>query len=155
MRWCVMAVVLACSACQIPVSDKKDYPRFSDDTVVGPDADAVFIKVEDHAKCAGFHYAYAQLTAGTPSRAAFYEAAGVDAEMAAVEIATSNISKELAQDMVQQLAKTHAAKWAYMIEVDAKSERVEAQANKCFEMASEQEAIIRDVVKAKYGFRRP
>ena len=51
--------------------------------------------------------------------------------------------------MVQQLAATHAARWAYVIEVDARSDAVQAQADRCFEMAAEQEEIIREVVKAK------
>lgn len=154
MRWFIVALTLALSACQMPSSDISSYPRSALETDIGPDADAAFISAENHARCAGFHHAFAQLTAGTASRAEFYKVAATDAETAAVEIASSTISKELAEDMVQQLAKTHAAKWAYAIEVDAESNSVQSQANRCLELASEQEEIIRNVVKAKFGFRR-
>jgi len=50
------------------------------------------------------------------------------------------------------MAKTHAARWSYLIAADAQSDAVKQQASTCFEMASEQKEIIREVVKAKYGF---
>ncbi|MGI9450853.1 MAG: hypothetical protein ACR2QH_09515 [Geminicoccaceae bacterium] len=88
------------------------------------------------------------------SKADFYAAAANNAEIAATEIATSRISKDLAVDMVDQLAQTHAARWAYAIEANPESDIVQSQASKCLDMATEQEEIIRDVVKAKYGFQR-
>ena len=154
MRWFIVSIAFILSACSGPVDFASPYPKLIRNLDVGPDADAVFVSVEDHAKCAGFHRAFAQLATGTQNKAEFYNAAAADAEVAAVEIATSKISKDLAKDMVQQLAATHAARWAYVIEVDAKSDAVQAQADRCFEMAAEQEEIIREVVKAKYGFQR-
>lgn len=160
MRWIGVVGALALSACNVP-ADKmlpsesmSPYESMIDQGDVDPDADAVFASVEEHAKCAGFYRAFAKLASGTNSKAEFYATAAKDAEIAATEIAGSKISKELAVDMVDQLAHTHAARWAYAIEANAKSDGVQSQANKCFQMAREQEEIIREVVKAKYGFRR-
>lgn len=153
MRWIIVSIVFILSACNSSFDRSSPYPKLIRDLDVGPDADAVFVSVEDHARCAGFHRAFAQSASGIQNKAEFYDAAAADSEVAAVEIATSKISKELAADMVQQLAKTHAARWAYVIEIDAKSDAVQAQADQCFELAAEQEEIIREVVKAKYGFQ--
>ncbi len=153
MRWTIVAASLALSACTLPKSASSPYPSPFGQEDTGPNAETVFASVEEHAKCAGFHRAFARLASGTQSKAEFYTAAAKDAATAAAEIATAKISRELAVDMVDQLARTHAARWAYAIEVDAGSDAVRAQAEKCFEMASEQDEIIRNVVKAKYGFR--
>jgi len=153
MRWTVLMAALALSACGVQ-QDQSPYLALATSGDLGPNADAVFKTVENHARCAGFHRASAKLAADTPSRADFYDAAANDAETAAVELATASISKELATDMVDQLAQTHAARWAYLIEADNQAESVQNQASRCFEMASEQQEILREVVKAKYGFSR-
>ncbi|MGI9434980.1 MAG: hypothetical protein ACR2Q4_09165 [Geminicoccaceae bacterium] len=153
MRWTVLLTALALTACGMQ-QDQSPYLALAKRGDPGPNADAVFKTVENHARCAGFHRASAKLAAETPSRADFYAAAAEDAEIAAVELATASISKELATDMVDQLAQTHAARWAYLIEADNQADPVQDQASRCFEMASEQQEILREVVKAKYGFSR-
>ncbi|MGI9450682.1 MAG: hypothetical protein ACR2QH_08625 [Geminicoccaceae bacterium] len=153
MRWTILLTALALSACGAQ-KDQSPYLALTKSGNPSPNADAVFETVEDHARCAGFHRASAKIAAGTSSRADFYTAAAKDAEVAAVELATASISKELATDMVDQLAQTHAARWAYLIEADNQADPVQEQASLCFEMANEQQEILRQVVKAKYGFSR-
>ena len=153
MRWTILLTALALAACGVQ-KDQAPYLTLAKSGDPAPNADAVFKTVENHARCAGFHRASAKLAAETPSRADFYAAAAKDAEVAAVELATASISKELATDMVDQLAQTHAARWAYLIEADNQAAPVQDQASRCFEMASEQQEILRQVVKAKYGFSR-
>ncbi len=153
MRWIVLMAALALSACGVQ-KGQSPFLTMASGPGPGPNADAVFKNVEDHARCAGFHRASAKLAADTPSRADFYDAAAKDAETAAVELATASISKELATDMVDQLAQTHAARWAYLIEADNQADPVQSQATHCFELANEQQEIIREVVKAKYGFSK-
>jgi hypothetical protein len=121
---------------------------------LGPAGDAAFAKVEDHARCAGFQLASAALAAGTPGKENFFATVAKDAETAAIQLASARIPRDLAADMVDQMAKTHAARWSYLITADAQSDAVKRQAIACFEMAGEQEEIIREVVKAKYGFSR-
>ncbi|MGI9491770.1 MAG: hypothetical protein ACR2QF_05135 [Geminicoccaceae bacterium] len=154
MRWTILLTALALSACGVQ-KEQSPYLALTNGNGPGPNADAVFKTVENHARCAGFHRASAKLAADTPSRADFYSAAAKDAEVAAVELATASISKELATDMVDQLAQTHAARWAYLIEADNQADPVQDQATRCFEMANEQQEILRQVVKAKYGFSQP
>ena len=82
-------------------------------------SDAVFEQVEDHARCAGFHRASAdRLPRGAETKVAFYEAVAKDAETAAVQLASAKISKDLAVDMVDQMARGHAARWSYLIAAD-------------------------------------
>lgn len=152
MRWTVLLTALALSACGLQEEDKSPYLSLVQDNDIGPSGDAVFADVEDHARCAGFHRASAELASGTETKVAFYEAVANDAETAAVQLASAKISRDLAADMVDQMAKTHAARWSYLISADAKSDAVKRQATTCFNMASEQEEIIREVVKTKYGF---
>ncbi len=153
MRWTILLAAFALSACGMQ-KENSPYLTLAKNGDPGAHADAVFKTVENHARCAGFHRASARLAADTPSRADFYAAAAKDAETAAVELATASISKDLATDMVDQLAQTHAARWAYLIEADNQADPVQNQAARCFEMASEQQEILRQVVKAKYGFSR-
>ena len=91
MRWFIVSIAFILSACSGPVDLASPYPKLIRNLDVGPDADAVFVSAEDHAKCAGFHRAFAQLATGTQNKAEFYNAAAADAEVAAVEIAKSKI----------------------------------------------------------------
>lgn len=152
MRWTIVAAALALSACGLQKEDGSPYLSLIQTDDLGPAGDAVFEKVENHARCAGFHRASAELASGTKTKVAFYEAVATDAETAAVQLASSKISRELAVDMVDHMAKTHAARWSYLIAADSKSDAVKRQATTCFDMTNEQEEIIREVVKAKYGF---
>ena len=154
MRWTILAAALALSACGMQAQEKSPYLSLVKTEDLGPSGDAVFEKVEDHARCAGFHKASAVLAQGTATKVAFYETVAEDAKTAAVQLASAKISKDLAADMVDQMANAHAARWSYLIAADASSDVVKSQATTCFEMAGEQEKIIREVVKAKYGFAR-
>lgn len=154
MRWMILVSALALSACGVQKEASSPYLSLVETDDLGPSSDAVFEQVEDHARCAGFHRASAELAAGTQTKVAFYQAVADDAETAAIQLASAKISKDLAADMVDQMAKTHAARWSYLIATDSSSDAVRQQATTCFDMADEQEAIIRDVVKAKYGFSR-
>lgn len=153
MRWMMVLAALALSACG---AQKQESPYLSliQKEDLGPANDAVFEQVENHARCAGFHLASSELANGTPNKENFYATVAKDAETAAIQLASAKIPKDLATDMVDQMAKTHAARWSYLITSDAQSEAVKRQTTACFEMASEQEEIIREVVKAKYGFSR-
>ncbi|MGI9419620.1 MAG: hypothetical protein ACR2RA_17470 [Geminicoccaceae bacterium] len=152
MRWTILVTALALSACGVQKEDTSPYLSLVEKDDLGPSGDAVFEKVEDHARCAGFHRASAELASGTKTKVAFYEAVANDAETAAIQLASAKISKDLAADMVDQMAKTHAARWSYLIASDSSSDAVKRQATTCFDMANEQEQIIREVVKSKYGF---
>lgn len=152
MRWTVLLTALALSACGAQKEESSPYLSLVESNDIGPGGDAVFAEVEDHARCAGFHSASADLASGSETKVAFYDAVANDAKVAAIQLASARISKDLATDMVDQMAKTHAARWSYLIAADSQSDAVKQQATTCFEMASEQEEIIREVVKAKYGF---
>lgn len=152
MRWTVLMAALALSACGVKKEETSPYLSLVETEDLGPSRDAVFEKVEDHARCAGFHRASAELATGTKTKVAFYTAVADDAETAAIQLASAKISKDLAADMVDQMSRTHAARWSYLIAADASSAAVKRQATTCFDMADEQEEIIREVVKSKYGF---
>lgn len=152
MRLTILVTALALSACSFQTKDDSPYLSLVEAENLGPSGDAVFDQVEEHARCAGFHRASAELADGTKTKVAFYSAVADDAETAAIQLASAKISKDLAADMVNQMAKTHAARWSYLIAADAKSDAVKRQATTCFGMADEQEEIIREVVKSKYGF---
>lgn len=154
MRWTVLMTAFALSACGLQQEESSPYLSLVQTEDLGPSGDAVFAKVEDHARCAGFHRASAELASGTQAKVAFYDAVARDAETAAIQLASAKISKDLAADMVDQMARTHAARWSYLIAADSEAEAVKRQATTCFRMADEQEEIIREVVKAKYGFAR-
>lgn len=154
MRWTALAVTLALSACAVQKEETSPYLSLIETEDLGPSGDVVFDEVEDHARCAGFHRASAALANGAQTKVAFYEAAADDAKTAAVQLASAKISKDLATDMVDQMARTHAARWSYLIAADSSSDAVKRQATSCFDMADEQEEIIREVVKSKYGFGR-
>ncbi len=155
MKRALMLTVLLLAACSPTKKEPSPYASVIGQAVRDADTDAVFQSVEDHARCAGFHRAFAGVATASSSKARFFDAAADHAEMAATEIATASISKELASSMVEELASSHAARWAYLIEADSKSNAVQSQADRCFDMASQQEVIIRDAIKSKYGFRRP
>ena len=152
MRWTVLVTALVLSACGLQKEESSPYLSLVESDDIGPNGDIVFAEVEDHARCAGFHSASAELANGSETKVAFYDAVANDAKVAAIQLASARISKDLATDMVDQMAKTHAARWSYLIAADSQSNAVKQQATTCFEMASEQEEIIREVVKAKYGF---
>ena len=118
MRWMILVTALALSACGMQKEAKSPYLSLVETEDLGPSGDAVFEKVEDHARCAGFHRASAELANGTSTKVAFYQAVAEDAETAAIQLASARISKDLAADMVDQLAKTHAARWSYLIATD-------------------------------------
>ena len=117
-------------------------------------SNAMFESAEEHAGCAGFHRAHAELESERKSRTTFYTTSARNAEIAATEIAASEVSKELAVEMVNQLAETHAAEWAFAIDSNTRPEIVLAQAEKCQVLAEEQKAVVRDIVKSKYGFKK-
>lgn len=117
-------------------------------------SNAVFASVEEHAGCAGFHRAYAELESEKKSKAAFYTTSARNAEIAATEIAASEVSKDLAEEMVNQLAETHAAEWAFAIDSKTRQEIVLAQSEKCQVLAKEHKVVVRDIVKSKYGFKK-
>jgi len=152
MRWTILATALTLSACSLQKEESSPYLSLVESGDVGPGGDAVFQEVENHARCAGFHRASADLADGTENKVNFYATVADDAKIAAVQLASARIPKDLAADMVNQMARTHTARWTYLIAADAKSDAVKRQATSCFEMAEEQEEIIREVVKAKYGF---
>ncbi|MEM8948028.1 MAG: hypothetical protein AAGA21_09710 [Pseudomonadota bacterium] len=154
MRWTVVMMALALSACGTQKEEASPYLSLIETEDLGPSYDVVFEQVEEHARCAGFHRASADLASGTKTKVAFYAAVADDAETAAIQLASAKIPKDLAADMVEQMASTHAARWSYLITANASSDVVKRQATTCFEMADEQEAIIREVVKTKYGFGR-
>lgn len=155
MKRSVLVLALLLAACSSPKKEPSPYASLIGQATGSVNADEVFQVVENHAKCAGFHRAFANLASASANKAQFFDAAADDAKLAATELATATISKELAINMVNELARTHAARWAYLIEANAQSEIVQKQANHCFNMAGEQEVIIRDAIKAKYGFRPP
>jgi uncharacterized lipoprotein YmbA len=148
----ILASALALSACGSQKEASSPYLSLVANDDLGPASDAVFEQVEDHARCAGFHRASAIVSTGAETKVAFYEAVAKDAETAAVQLASAKISKDLAVDMVDQMARGHAARWSYLIAADSSSDAVKRQATTCFAMAEEQEQIIREVVKSKYGF---
>ncbi|MDH3660934.1 MAG: hypothetical protein OEU92_13075 [Alphaproteobacteria bacterium] len=152
MRWTVLVTALALSACGQQSEERSPYLSLIENADAGPSSDVVFAEVEEHARCAGFHRASAGLAFGAETKVAFYQTAADDAETVAIQLASAKISKDLAAQMVDQMAKTHAARWSYLIAADAASDVVKHQATTCFDMADEQEKIIRELVKAKYGF---
>ena len=154
MRWTILVTALALSGCGLQTQSNSPYLSLAEGHDAGPSNDAVFKEVEEHARCAGFHRASAELASGTETKVAFYEAIADDAETVAVQLASAKISKDLATEMVDQLAKNHAARWSYLITADATSDVVKRQATTYFDMANEQAEIIRDLVKEKYGFSR-
>lgn len=151
MKWSVLAAALALSACAS--HNDIDQAALEKQRLEAQSA-AVFAAVEEHAACAGFHHAHAGLQADKTTKADFYATAAKNAEIAATQIATSEVQEALAEEMVNDLAATHAAEWAYEIESNSKSEIVRAQAEKCQTLAEEQKTIVRDLVKAKYGFKK-
>ena len=116
---------------------------------------AVFASVEEHAGCAGFHRAHAELESEQKTKIAFYTTAARNAEVAATEIAAAEVQKDLAAEMVDELTKTHAAEWAFTIDLGTSPEIVLAQAEKCQTLAEKQKDVVRDQVKEKYGFKKP
>lgn len=118
-------------------------------------SNAVFASVEKHATCAGFHRAHAAQATNKKNEIDYHKTAETNAVITATEIATSEVSNDLASEMVEQLTKTQASEWAYTIESNSKPELVLAQASSCEAMAQEQKNVVRDIVKAKYGFKKP
>ncbi|MGI9507010.1 MAG: hypothetical protein ACR2RE_28550 [Geminicoccaceae bacterium] len=116
---------------------------------------AVFESVEEHAQCAGFHRAHAALASNDKNKAAFYTNAATNAEIAAKEIAASELQIDLATEMVNELAEAHAAEWAYTIKSKTDHEQVMSQEKTCQALALQQKSIVRDIVRAKYGFENP
>ena len=151
MRWTIFPLALALSACGAQ-QHESPYMSLIQKEDIGPSSDAAFMQVENHVRCAGFHRASADLAQGASTKVDFYAAIAKDAETAAIQLASARIPKDLAADMVDQMSRTHAARWSYLISVDAQSDAVRRQATTCFNMAEEQEEINREVVKAKYGF---
>jgi hypothetical protein len=155
MKRALLLTTLLLSACASSDREALTYASAVGKATKSVNGDAVFASAEGHAKCAGFHRAFAKVSSGSASKVEFFHAAAKHARMAATEIASASISKELAANMIDELAETHAARWAYLIEADAESAVVQSQAETCFDKTGEQEVIIRDAMKAKYGFRKP
>lgn len=152
MRWMMFFALLTLSACGLPIGERSPYLSLIESDEIGPNGDAVFVRVEEHARCAGFHRASADLAAGAETKVAFYRSIADDAKTAAIQLASAKIAKDLAAQMVDEMAENQAARWSYLIAADSKSAAVKRQAEECFDMATEQEEIIREVVKSKYGF---
>jgi hypothetical protein len=148
----ILLVALTLSGCGLQAVERSPYLSLIEGDEIGPNGDAVFVRVEEHARCAGFHRASADLAAGAETKVAFYRSIADDAETAAIQLASAKIAKDLAAQMVDEMATNQAARWSYLINADAKSDAVKRQAAECFDMATEQEEIIREVVKSKYGF---
>ena len=152
MRWMMLLALLTLSACGLQSGERSPYLSLIEADDIGPNGDAVFARVEEHARCAGFHRASAEVASGTETKVAFYRSIADDAETAAVQLASAKIARDLATQMVDEMARAQAARWSYLIAADAKSDAVKRQAEECFDMTTEQEDIIREVVKSKYGF---
>ena len=80
MRWLVLAPALVMSACA--------HQNAADEAMLEKQrlqaqSDAVFANVEEHAACAGFHRAHAELDPDRKSKAAFHTTAARNAEITA------------------------------------------------------------------------
>jgi len=151
MRWLIVATASALSACTHQSGPDQ---ALLEQQRLEAQSSAVFAAVEEHAGCAGFHRAHAEVDSDQKNKAAFYTTAAKNAEIAATEIATAEVQEDLAVEMVNELTETHAAEWAYAIESDTRQEIVQAQAEKCQTLAAEHKTIVRDIVKSKYGFKK-
>ena len=151
MRWFIVAAAATLSACT--------YHTDHDEAILEQQrleakTNAVFASVEEHAGCAGFHHAYAELDAEKQSKAAFHTTAARNAKIAATKIAADEVQEDLAEEMVEEIAENHAAEWAYTIESGSQPNKLSAQADKCQTLAEKHKSVVRDIVKAKYGFKR-
>jgi len=120
MRWLIFAAASALSACAN--HNAQDQAMLEKQRLEAQSA-AVFASVEEHAGCAGFHRAHAELASEKKNQAAFYTTAARNAEIAATEIATTEVQEYLAVEMVNELTETHAAEWAYAIDSKTRPER--------------------------------
>ena len=150
MKWLVLATASVLTAC---AGQNTDDAALEQERLKAQ-ANAVFETVEKHAQCAGFHRAHAELASGDKSKAAYYTAAAANAEIAATEIATKELQKDLAVEMVTKIADTQAAEWAFAIKSQDKQQIVMSQTETCDALAEEQKEFARDIVKAKYGFKK-
>lgn len=150
MKWLVLATAAALTAC---ASQHTDEAALEQERLKAQ-ANAVFETVEKHAQCAGFHRAHAELASGDKSKTTYYTTAATNAEIAATEIATKEMQKDLAVEMVTNIAETQAAEWAFAIKSQDKQQMVMAQTETCNALAPEQKAFARDIVRAKYGFKK-
>lgn len=150
MRTFTFLAAMALTACTHQNAD--DQARLEQERLAAQSG-AVFESVEEHAQCAGFHRAHAELASNDTSKAAFYTNAATNAEIAAKEIAASELQVDLATEMVNELAEAHAAEWAYMIKSKTEQESVLSQEKTCQALARQQKSIVRDIVRAKYGFK--
>jgi len=121
MRWLIFAAASALSACAN--HNAQDQAMLEKQRLEAQSA-AVFASVEEHAGCAGFHRAHAELASEKKNQAAFYTTAARNAEIAATEIATTEVQEYLAVEMVNELTETHAAEWAYAIDSKTRPERL-------------------------------
>lgn len=151
MRWFILAAASALTACAHQSGPDE---AMLEKQRLEAQKNAIFATVEEHAGCAGFHRANAGLASDNESKATFYTTAASNAEIAATEIASSEVSKDLAVEMVNNLAEIHAAEWAYAIESKTRQEAVSSQADKCQILAEQQKDVVRNIVKAKYGFKK-
>jgi len=152
MRTFTFAIAITLTACSHQNAD--DQARLEQERLAAQSG-AVFESVEEHAQCAGFHRAHAELASNDKSKVAFYNNAATNAEIAAKEIAASELQIDLATEMVNELAEAHAAEWAYTIKSKTEQENVSSQEKTCQTLAQQQKSIVRDIVKAKYGFKKP
>jgi hypothetical protein len=151
MKWLAVAAtstLVACSAANAPDEATLEQQH------AAVWSDALFASVEEHAGCAGFHRANAHLASDVKSKSAYSASAAGNAETAAIEIAASELSEELAVQMVNDLAETATAEWAYAIESRTRPEAVLSQTEKCEALAKEQKNVVREMVKAKYGLKK-
>lgn len=150
MRWLTFVALSALTACSYPNATDE---AFFEQQHAAAWSDALFASVDEHAGCAGFHRANAELASGTKSRTTFYVTAAQNAEITATEIAASELPEDLAVDMVNQLTEIYAAEWIYAIESQTRPGIVLSQAERCQTLAQGQGNVVRELVKAKYGFK--
>lgn len=151
MRWILIATATVLTACTH--QNAPDQAMLEEERLKAQ-SNAVFETVEEHAQCAGFHRAHARLASNDKSKADFYTNAASNAEIAATEIAATEVQKDLAVEMVNQLAETHAAEWAYAIDSNTQNQAILSQTKTCEALAQEQKNVVREIVKAKYGFKK-
>ena len=151
MKWLTLAAIATLAACSH--QNQSDQAKLEQERLKA-EADALFNTVEEHAGCAGFHRAHAKSRSTSKSKADFHTNAASNAETAATEIASTKMQKDLAVEMVSNISETHAAEWGYAIEANANQQSVLSQETKCETLAEKQKEIVRDIVKAKYGFRK-
>ncbi len=152
MRWLIVTAASALAACSINTADDQ---ALLEQQRQEAKTDAVFASVEQHAACAGFHRAHVTQATSSESEVAYHKTAATNAAITAREIAGAEVSKDLASEMVDQLAEAQESEWAYALESGSNPESILSQASTCEALGQKQKSVVRDLVKAKYGFKKP